>query len=113
MILGQIMEIRLNPVPAGELLDPLRVGVQFGQARLHRGDFRLDGGIVDALGVRPQFLEDPLDGHPEGTRLWRHPHAGTQWLLDEREVLRADRGIPRAQRAVLATCCMCPVQSHI
>ena len=90
MILGQIMEIRLNPVPAGELLDPLRVGVQFGQDRLHRGDFRLDGGIDDALDVRPQFLEDPLDG----IELWR-----IGWLLDEREVLPADRGIPRAQRA--------------
>ncbi len=45
MILGQIMGIRLNPVPAGTLLDPLRVGVQFGQDRHHRGDFRLDGGI--------------------------------------------------------------------
>jgi hypothetical protein len=60
---------------------------------------RLAGGIDDALDVRPQFLEDPLDGHPEGTRLWRHPRAGTRWLLDEREVLPADRGIPRAQRA--------------
>ena len=54
------MEIRLNPVPAAGLLDPLRVGVQFGQDRRHRGNLGLEGRIDRAFNPGTRFLEDTL-----------------------------------------------------